>query len=187
MQWEPRSQAGCTDRVTQGPLAQHEEIPSGREEMSPLPLTGPLPGSQPLQFCVLRAHSPHSSPGSAAQACLLVLQPGPSAPPWPGVWPWSRPPWAFGWDDCTWFPTSDPADHSEAITIVHQIELLFPLDTCKSETLTHKPRTQELGRARSRIPSAPPSSSPASLLYGPAGSCRVGTVPKMGTRKALSR
>ena len=45
--------------------------------MSPLPLTGPLLGSQPLQFCVLGTHSSHSSPGSAAQAFLLVLQPGP--------------------------------------------------------------------------------------------------------------
>ena len=81
MEGEARSQAGCADMVTQGPLAQHEGILSGREEMPPLPLRGPLLGSQPLQFCVLRAHSPHSSPGPAAQACLLVLQPGLSAPP----------------------------------------------------------------------------------------------------------
>ena len=77
-----------TGPSTQGPLAQHEGIPSGRKEMSPLPLLEPLLGSHPsvlcprgLQVCVLRAHSPHSSPGPAAQACLLVLPPGPSAPP----------------------------------------------------------------------------------------------------------
>ena len=69
------------DMVTQGPLAQLERIPSGREEMSTLPLPGLLLESQPLQFCVLGAYSPHSSPGPASQACLLVLQPGPSAPP----------------------------------------------------------------------------------------------------------
>ena len=71
--------------VTQDPLAQHEGILSGREEMPAPPpqLRGPLLRSQSHQFCVLRAHSPQSSPGPAAQACLLVLQPGPSAPPLP--------------------------------------------------------------------------------------------------------
>ena len=53
------------DTVTEGPLAQLEGILSGREEMFSLPLPGPLLGSQPLQFCVLWAYSPHSSP------CLL--------------------------------------------------------------------------------------------------------------------
>ena len=77
----PCPRQGVVDMVTQGPLAQLEGIPSGREEMSPLPLPGPLLGSQSLQVCILGAHSPHSSPGPAAQACLLVLQPGPSAPP----------------------------------------------------------------------------------------------------------
>ena len=77
----PCPRQGVVDMVTQGPLAQLEGIPSGREEMSPLPLPGPLLGSQPHQSCVLGAHSPHSSPGPAAQARLLVLQPGPSAPP----------------------------------------------------------------------------------------------------------
>ena len=83
MEGEARSQAGCADTVTQGPLAQREVILSGREEMS-LPAT-PTQGTSvrvtPLQFCVLRAHSLHSSPGPATQACLLVLQPGPAAPP----------------------------------------------------------------------------------------------------------
>ena len=35
MEGESRSQAGCADRVTQGPLAQCEGILSGREEMCP--------------------------------------------------------------------------------------------------------------------------------------------------------
>ena len=81
MEGDSRSQAGYGGHGLQGPLAQLEGIPSGREEMFPLPLPGPLLGSQPLQFCVLWAYSPHSSSGPAAQACLLVLQPGPSAPP----------------------------------------------------------------------------------------------------------
>ena len=66
-------------RVIQGLLAQLERIPSGREEMS-LPTPRTSVRVTPLQFCVLGAYSPHSSPGPAAQACLLVLQPGPSGP-----------------------------------------------------------------------------------------------------------
>ena len=54
MEGEARSQAGCADPVTQGPLAQREGTLSGREEMSPLPFRGPLLGSQPLPFVSLR-------------------------------------------------------------------------------------------------------------------------------------
>ena len=73
--------------VTQGPLAHHEVILSGREEMSlPLPpLRGPLLESQPLQFCVLRAHSPHSCPGLLPKPAYsssnldLLLHPDPGS------------------------------------------------------------------------------------------------------------
>lgn len=77
----PGPRQGVEDMITQGPLAQHEGIPSGKKEMSPLPLPKHLLGSQTLYFCVLGAHSPHSSPGPVAQACLLILQSGPSALP----------------------------------------------------------------------------------------------------------
>ena len=77
----PGPRQGLEDMVTQGPLAHLEGIPSGREEISSLPLRGPLLGSQSLQFYVLKAQSLHSSPSPATQACLLVLQPGPTAPP----------------------------------------------------------------------------------------------------------
>ena len=46
----PGPRQGVEDMITQGPLAQHEGIPSGKKEMSPLPLRGPLLGTQPLQF-----------------------------------------------------------------------------------------------------------------------------------------
>ena len=36
----PGARQGVEDTVTQGPLAQHEGIPSGREEMSPPPTQG---------------------------------------------------------------------------------------------------------------------------------------------------
>ena len=103
--------------------------------MPSLPLRVPLLGSQPLQFHVLGAHSPHSSPRPAAQACLLVLQPGPLLHPDPGSDPGPGLP--------------DHTVHSEAVNIVHQTELLFPLDTGKSETLTYKHRAPELDSTRS--------------------------------------
>ena len=81
MEREPRSQAGCGGHDHPGPSSPHEGIPSGKKEMSPLPLPEPLLGSQTLHFCVLGAHSPHSSSGPVAQPCLLVLQSGPSALP----------------------------------------------------------------------------------------------------------
>ena len=81
MEREARSQAGCADTVTQGPIVQREGIPPGREEMSPSPTQGTSAGVTVPSVLCPRAHSLRSSPGPATQACLLVLQPGPAAPP----------------------------------------------------------------------------------------------------------
>ena len=62
MEREARSQAGCADTVTQGPLAQLEGIPSGREEMSP---------SHSGDFC--QRHSPFSSVSTEPTLLTLVL------------------------------------------------------------------------------------------------------------------
>jgi len=58
-----------TGPSTQGPPAQHEGIPSGKKEMSPLPLRGPLLGTQPLQFV---------SSGPTLLTLVLALLPKPA-------------------------------------------------------------------------------------------------------------
>ena len=65
MEREARSQAGCADTVTQGPLAQLEGIPSGGKKCPP-PTQGTSARVTAPSVCVLGAHSPHSSPGPAA-------------------------------------------------------------------------------------------------------------------------
>ena len=51
MEGEARSQAAFADTVTQGPLAQFEEILSGREEMFPSHSGDLCQGHSPFSLC----------------------------------------------------------------------------------------------------------------------------------------
>lgn len=103
-----------------------EEIKEGREEMCPLPLTGPLLGPWSPQVLCSRA-SLSSSP--AVQA-YLVLQPRPHTPLSILItsWPWSKPPGpldrmtALGSSPLTSQFTQSPLPQS------YQIGLLCPLN-----------------------------------------------------------
>ena len=69
MEGDSRSQAGYGGHGLQGPLAQLEGIPSGREEISSLPLPGPLLESHPFSSVSL---------GPTLLTLVLALLPKPA-------------------------------------------------------------------------------------------------------------
>lgn len=160
-QWRPPApRQGVEDRVTRGPLcpAPGDQVREGRSVPSPTHGTS-VRVTAPLALCPW-GHSPDSGPGPTAHAFLLVPQPGPSAAPESWLCPWSRPPWTFARDACTWFPTCDPALRPSPQSI--RLNCLSLCTDDKSEIQDISPEPQSWARIEPGPNPAPSNSTPAS-------------------------